>query len=96
MTSSQEMLELLASCISESYNLDIKDISFNDPFHGGHITKTYGKNPIPWIQIEMNRSLYLDSKWFDTASLTIDESRLKELNKMFEKTLDLFFSKIFF
>ena len=96
VTSSQEMLELLASCISESYNLDIKDISFNVPFHGGHITKTYGKNPIPWIQIEMNRSLYLDSKWFDTASLTIDESRLKELNKMFEKTLDLFFSKIFF
>ena len=80
--------------MNKSYKIDIKDISFNDPFHGGHITRTYGKNPIPWIQIEMNRSMYLDEKWFDAERLIINESRLNELNRMFEDTLDLFFSKV--
>ena len=95
-TCSQEMLDLLASCISESYKIDIEEISFNDPFHGGHITRTYGKNPIPWIQIEMNRSMYLSEPWFNSDSLTIDEKHLEKLNTQFENTLNLYFSKIGF
>ena len=43
------------------------EISINDPFHGGHITKTYGNKPVPWIQVEMNRDLYLTEPWFDQA-----------------------------
>ena len=93
-TSSQEMMELLADSISEAYSVDRKEISFNDPFHGGHITRTYGNKPIPWIQVEMNRSLYLTSPWFDEDALTVDVNHLQKLNKQFENSLDLFFSKI--
>jgi formiminoglutamase len=93
-TSSQEMIELLADSISKAYSVDRTEISLNDPFHGGHITKTYGNNPIPWIQIEMNRSLYLSSPWFDEDTLSVDANRLQKLNKQFEKSLDLLFSKI--
>ncbi|MDH3617238.1 MAG: N-formylglutamate amidohydrolase [Nitrosopumilus sp.] len=93
-TSSKEMLELLASCISDSYGISRSNISLNDPFHGGHITKTYGNNPIPWIQIEMNRDLYLSKSWFDVDTLSIDSSRLLGLNKKFENCLNLLFSKI--
>lgn len=93
-TSSNEMIELLASCISKSFEIDRNEISLNDPFHGGHITKTYGNNPIPWIQIEMNRELYLSKNWFDGDILSIDSARLQELNKQFENCLNLFFSKI--
>lgn len=93
-TSSNEMLEILADSISESYCIDRNDVSLNDPFKGGHITRTYGNNPVPWIQIEMNRSMYLDKKWFNHDSLKMDESRLKELNSSFGKCVDLFFSKI--
>jgi formiminoglutamase len=93
-TSSQEMIELLADSISKAYSVDRTEISLNDPFHGGHITKTYGNNPIPWIQIEMNRSLYLSSPWFDEDALSVDANRLQKLNKQFEKSLDLLFSKI--
>lgn len=93
-TSSQEMLEHLADSISESYLIDRQDISLNDPFHGGHITRTYGNNPIPWIQIEMNRDLYLSEQWFDDASLSMKTDRLSNLNLMFEKTLESFFKKI--
>ena len=93
-TSSAEMIELLADCVSDSFSIDRNDVSLNDPFKGGHITRTYGGNPLPWIQIEMNRSLYLSEEWFDHDTLTIDKKRLGELNHMFDKTLSLFFSKI--
>ena len=95
-TSSQEMIELLSECICKSFSIDEKDVKLNDPFKGGHITKTYGNNPVPWIQIEMNRNQYLADPWFERKNLTMDQSRLKELNKMFERTLDLFFDKINF
>ena len=88
------MIELLADCVSESFGVDRKEISLNDPFKGGHITKTYGNNPYPWIQIEMSRELYLDPQWFDHKTLTIDQKRLKSLNQSFEKTLDLFGKKL--
>ena len=90
-TSTTEMIELLASCISKSFGLDRKEISINDPFHGGYITRTYGNNPLPWIQIEMNRDLYLGKSWFDESSLSIDSSRLRKLNEQFENCLTLFF-----
>ena len=93
-TSSDEMINLLADCISEAYSVDRTDVSINDPFHGGHITKTYGNNPIPWIQIEMNRDLYLSSPWFDAERLTVFPEHLQKLKNSFEKTLTLFFSKI--
>ena len=93
-TSSQDMIDLLAYCISDSFSIERNEISLNDPFHGGHITKTYGNNPVPWIQVEMNRSMYLSKEWFDHDTLTIDKKRLEDLNKMFEKTMILFFDKI--
>ena len=81
---------------AKSFSIDGKDVKLNEPFKGGHITRTYGNNPIPWIQVEMNRSMYLDEKWFDYEKLVIDKSRLASLNKMFDKSLDLFFDKISF
>ncbi len=93
-TSTQEMIELLADSISESYPVDRSEISLNDPFHGGHITRTYGNAPVPWIQVEMNRDLYLTSPWFNEDTLSVDIDHLQKLNKNFEKSLDLLFSKI--
>jgi formiminoglutamase len=93
-TSSQEMLELLADSISESFSVDRGEISLNDPFHGGHITQTYGNNPIPWIQVEMNRDLYLSPPWFDEKILSVDTNHLQKLNKQFKNSLELLFSKI--
>jgi len=89
-SSSNELMYFLAECISDSFSISKDKISFNEPFKGGHITKTYGNNPIPWIQIEMNRELYLSKDWFDEETLSIDNTRLQELNEMFEKTLNSF------
>ncbi|MCH9658253.1 N-formylglutamate amidohydrolase [archaeon] len=92
--SSQETMELLADSISEAYSIDRDEIFLNDPFHGGHITRTYGNKPIPWIQVEMNRDMYLSSPWFDEDALLVDTNHLQKLNKQFENSLDLLFLKI--
>jgi len=93
-TSSKEIIELLADCISDSFSIDRNEISLNDPFHGGYITKTYGNNPIPWIQVEMNRDLYLSKPWFDESTLTLHKSHCQKLNKQFEASLNKLFTRI--
>jgi N-formylglutamate deformylase len=93
-TCSNEMIELLADCISHSYSIDRKEISINSPFLGGYITKTYGNNPLPWIQVEMNRSLYLSPPWFNPENLSVEKTHLENLKNQFENSLELFFSKI--
>ena len=60
-------------------------------FAGGYITRTYGEGALPWMQVEMNRSLYLSEPWFDAATLTVQPQRLEDLNQKFRKTLALFF-----
>ena len=87
-TCSDHTMERLAGCIAESYGIDKSDIRFNDPFQGGHITGTYGNNPLPWIQVEMNRSLYLPEGWPEEVP---DAERLRELRGMFGDALRMYF-----
>ncbi len=94
-TSSDEMIHKLADAISESFSLDRESIFINEPFKGGYITKTYGNNPVPWIQIEMNRNMYLKKEWFDSDTLAINKQRLVELNQMFKNTLVQFYNSCF-
>ena len=93
-TSSDDMIHILADCISESFLIDRKEIHINSPFHGGHITRTYGNNPVPWIQVEMNRNMYAVPPWLDEDSLLVDAARLRKLNGWFGDSLDLFFSRV--
>ena len=93
-TSSGEMIGILADCIAESFSIDRGNIRINDPFHGGYITRTYGNNPAPWIQVEMNRNMYAEPPWLDFDTLTVDDERLRELNAKFACSLDLFFSRV--
>ena len=94
-TCSKEMIELLAKYIQESFSLEKDEVQINNPFKGGHITQIYGNNPIPWIQVEMNRDLYLSKEWFDYDTLTIDQIRLRQLNDVFKKMLTKFCNECF-
>ncbi len=86
-----ELADRLAECFREGFGLEDKDVVMNKPFAGGYITRTYGEGPLPWMQVEMNRSLYLSEPWFDAETLTVQPERLKQLNQNFRKTLSLFF-----
>lgn len=83
--------EKLAVCFRDAFGLEKTDVSIDLPFSGGYITRTYGNKPLPWVQVEMNRSMYLSSPWFDPETLMVQPSRLKKLNRCFMKALQLFF-----
>ena len=84
--------ERFADCLRNAFALDHHEVTLNQPFAGGYITRTYGGNPIPWLQIELNRALYLDPRWFDRPALRIDPSRLQTLKAQFTTALERFFA----
>jgi formiminoglutamase len=86
-----ELIDRLAGSVAEAFSLQRDEVTINRPFAGGYITRTYGKLPIPWIQVELNRALYLDPLWFDRESLQMKQDRLFELRESFEKALRLIF-----
>jgi N-formylglutamate deformylase len=88
----REITEKLAGCFCRAFSLNESDVTINKPFSGGYITRAYGMRPVPWVQVELNRSLYLAPPWFDRAGLRMDKTRLQELNRMFEHALELYFA----
>ncbi len=87
----EETVRHLATCFQTAFKLNESDITINKPFAGGFITRVYGYRPLPWIQIEMNRKLYLSDPWFNRDTLEIKKERLHQLRANFLNTLDLFF-----
>jgi N-formylglutamate deformylase len=81
------LLARLADAIAIAFDIGRADISLNAPFKGGYITRAHGPGPTPWIQVEMNRSLYLNEPWFNSDTLAIDPARLAELRDRFLSAL---------
>lgn len=57
-TCPQEWLLSLAECFRKTFG---DDISMNQPFKGGYITRSHA-NEIPWIQIELSRETFIDNQ----------------------------------
>ena len=87
-----KLIEKLRTSFLKIFKLDEHQVTINEPFAGGFITRNYGNNPLPWIQIEMNRSLYLTEPYFKPNALPVDEDRIIELKNKFYLTLQNFFS----
>ena len=83
-----EIVEKLADCMRTNFSTN--DIAINRPFDGGFITRHYGMKPVPWIQVELNRNLYLVEPWFDKHTLKVDKNRLMELKAKFKEALICF------
>ncbi len=77
------LLEDVARAIADAFGCGLGDVKLNDPFKGGYIIRAHGRGELPWIQVEMNRSLYLDPRWFDRGSLHVEPDRLAELRSRF-------------
>ena len=52
-----------------------------------HLHQEAKARDLPWIQIELNRSLYLSEPWFDESNLSVKPERLKQLNSSFKQAL---------
>ncbi len=86
-TCSPALLTTAGEIFARAFGLKNEDVGLNTPFKGGYITRKYGNKPLPWIQVEMNRDLYLRPEWFDPDTLEMDEARLTALNTMFGQAL---------
>lgn len=89
-----ETVEKLALCFCKAFSLNQDEVAINRPFAGAYITRTYGNNPVPWVQVEMNRALYLSAPWFNPETLQVDARRLQELNTLFQRALELFYTHL--
>ena len=60
------------------------NINTNDPFKGGFITTNYGnpKNNIHFIQIEINKKLYMDEK-----SMKLKKDNFSKLKVCFDNLI---------
>jgi len=82
-----ELLERFGASLADSFECRLEAVGFNAPFKGGYVTRHYGGRPLPWIQVEMNRSWYLDPRWFDAEALTVDHRRIEWLRDRFRQAL---------
>jgi formiminoglutamase len=86
-TAPNDLLLQLAEAIGRAFDISAARIGLNDPFKGGYITQRHGCGRLPWIQVEMNRALYLAGAWFDADRLRVDPGRLAELREQFRAAL---------
>ena len=58
------------------------EVTINNPFLGGYISQVhYGRKGIPWIQIEINRKLYLNEAYFDSQKMRVKKKLILGLRK---------------
>lgn len=58
------------------------EIAINDPFSGGYISQFhYKRNGIPWIQLEINRELYLNEAYFNPENLKVKKEIIIALRR---------------
>lgn len=82
LTCPPEMIRSLALFLKEQFPEEGDNITLNDPFFGGYITRRHS-HYLPWIQIELNRRAYLDEKWFDQQNLQVCNKRIDHLRHRF-------------
>ncbi len=72
---------LLERHLAKCYNdIPAPTVWLNRPFSGGYVTKKHGQNgQIPWIQVEINRSLYLSS---EPTALVPDQATIRRTGKL--------------
>lgn len=88
---SQKMINEMANCFRYAFSIEADKVSINKPFAGGYITRKYGKLPLPWIQVELNRSLYLQAPSSGRRNFAKDQNHIEDLRQKFEDALQLFF-----
>ena len=81
------LLEELAAAVAGGFGIPLERIGLNEPFRGGYIARRHGRGSLPWIQVEMNRCLYLEKPFYDRDTLRVDTGRILELRECFRKAL---------
>ena len=94
ITCPSEMIQLLAKCFRRVFSSDEGEIKINEPFSGGYIIRSHYKGTIPWIQVEINRKLYLSPPYFNADNLTVTSERIAELRNRILTVIRMFLKRI--
>lgn len=88
ITCPSEMLDLFADYLADSFEVQKKKILLNEPFNGGTIMRSHFKKEIPWIQLELNRSLYLTPEYFSPEKIICDSKILLKMKEKIWKAME--------
>lgn len=85
-----EMIEALAVAFRETF-VTRHGVAINNPFSGGFIINAhYWRKGVPWVQIEVNRSLYENEDMSSRMNTKPDPVRIRKLRAKIWKALTLF------
>lgn len=93
-TSTMERLSWLGDCMARAFKVPRSTVALNKPFRGGYIIRSgYSESrpDLPWIQVELNRSLYMEQSGYGEEGPATSQVRLRELNWSFNRALTLYF-----
>ncbi|AOM83944.1 N-formylglutamate amidohydrolase [Salisediminibacterium beveridgei] len=100
ITAPVEMMQTLKRLLEEHFGDLIKEwikdpgmtpfVTMNQPFSGGYMTRRHGTaGPIPWIQLEINRRLYLPQTQDGPLVMSEEQqARLKVIRDTLEKVFE--------
>lgn len=94
LTAPPAMIRSLAEALEKRFSAraaeaNLPAVLINQPFEGGYITKKHGSaGKIPWIQVEFNRALYLQSKPLTAEPDSETLARMSELRTIFIEALE--------
>ncbi|MGP8320398.1 MAG: N-formylglutamate amidohydrolase [Methanosarcinaceae archaeon] len=80
VTCPPEWIRALAESLRQAF-AGVGRVAMNDPFAGGYISQYHYGRGIPWIQIEINRKLYLNETYFDPERLRVKKEIIMELRE---------------
>jgi len=88
-TCSEELIATLATVFREEFSLG-REVAINNPFAGGFISNAhFWRKGIPWIQIEINRSLYEDGNAAESHP-----ARILQLREQIWNVLEIFWERV--
>lgn len=97
-TASPDMAMDLASIMGKIFSGEGDTVAGNFRVSGnssGYLMRNYGTRGIPMLHLSISRSLFLNDRFFDLESLSIDSRRMNRLKEMFTSGLEKFSGKYF-
>jgi N-formylglutamate deformylase len=92
-TCSVELITTLANIFRQEFSLG-REVAINNPFSGGFISNAhYWHKGIPWIQIEINRSLY-EPEGLSADNRQVSQDRLILLREKIWHVLTAFWDQV--
>jgi formiminoglutamase len=94
ITCRPEWIQALASSFSMVFAME-GEVRINSPFLGGYTCQYHFCNTgTPWIQIELNRRLYLSSSHSNGRSMHVEKKKIADLRGKILLTIQLFWKMI--